>query len=146
MSARVSAAHWSVAQRRVALLLGAVGAGELATGAALLIAPGWVCRALGASPVAEAWIWLRWIGIFVAAVGALYLFPLFGGSALRGLRFRFALEATSLVRLLVAAFVAISILTDALETGWALVGVYDAAVGVGQLALLVRGVFSWENR
>jgi hypothetical protein len=109
-----------------------------------VIAPRLVSQVLDVSVSPESSIWLRWIGVFVTAVGVLYLLPLAGSSRWLRARLRFGLEATSTVRVLVATFVAVSILTDALSTGWALVGVYDAAVAVGQLALLARGAFAEE--
>lgn len=134
----------SKAQRRTLAFLLAIGLGEVATGSCLVISPRLVSQMLGVSTSSESSIWLRWIGVFVAAVGALYLLPLAGSSRFLRPRVRFGLEATSTVRVLVASFVAVSILTDALPTGWALVGVYDAAVAVGQFALLARGSFAEE--
>lgn len=121
----------------------AIGLGELAAGAALVVVPRQFLALLdvplAAGPAA---IWLRWIGVFVAAVGALYFLPWWGPRRLAKARLRFSLEATSMIRLLVAGFIAVSILGGALPTEWALVGGYDAVVGGSQLALLVLGFFA----
>jgi hypothetical protein len=122
---------------QVALVL-ALGLGDLGTGALLVAWPRGVERLLGIAPgPQEAAIWLRWIGLFVAAVGAALLVPLAATHApARRERLCFALGGTAAVRLAVATFVAISVLSDALPHAWCRVGVYDAVAASAQVALL----------
>jgi hypothetical protein len=116
----------------------ALGAGDLVTGVALVAAPAFVLGLLGFAPVTPAaTIFVRWIGVFVAAIGGAYLLPFrVGDKRERHERLRAALEWTALVRLAVAAFVAIAVLTAALPERWCFVGGYDAFAATAQLALL----------
>lgn len=113
------------------------GGGDLLTGLLLLARPAAALAPLGLTVPAECWVFLRWIGLFVAAVGTIYLQPwrLPPGSERRS-RLRAALEITALVRLAVAAFVAGAVLAAELAAPWLAVGGYDALVALGQLFLL----------
>lgn len=116
----------------------ALGAGDLATGVLLVISPATVeaLLFLRPSPPAAA-VYVRWIGVFVAAVGAAYLLPFrIRDEAARRERLRFVLEWTAWARLAVATFVGSAVLAAALPDGWCLVGSYDALAASGQLALL----------
>jgi len=87
------------------------------------------------TPTAEALIYLRFVGAFVLAVGACYLFALVRG----GLdRLRAALEFTIPFRLSTGAFSATAIGLGWLSTGWAGVPVVDFALVSLQLWLLVK--------
>ncbi len=120
-----------------------IGAGELATGAHLLASPATVEAGLGLAPSpAAATIFLRWIGVFVSAVGLAYLAPWLASRAdERALRLRFALETTAAVRLFVAFFVVSAVAAGGLAAGWIGVGAYDGLLGIGQILLLARGAF-----
>jgi len=122
----------------------ALGAGDLATGALLVLSPATVESLLFLAPSAPAAsIYVRWIGVFVAAVGGSYLLPFRSHDPrARRERLRLALEWTAAARLAVAAFVGTAVLTAALPEGWCLVGIYDALAASGQLALLA----SWARR
>lgn len=113
------------------------GAGDLAAGTLLLGAPGAVARLLAAPAPLEPVAW-RWIGAFVAAVGALYLYPLALGAADRLARRRTVLEATALVRAAVGLFVAVAVAAGALAAAWATVAVYDLALAAVQAVVLRR--------
>lgn len=119
----------------------AIGAGDAATGLALVAAPEWTGSHLGLPPVAdEARIFLRWIGVFVLAIGLAYFHPWRTATErARRERLRSVLEWTAGARLLVAGFIASSVATGALAEGWCFVGAYDALVASGQLLLLARG-------
>ena len=116
----------------------ALGAGDLLTGALLVASPATVERLLGIAPSPpEAAIFMRWIGLFVAVVGAAYLLPFrWPAGAARLERLRATLEWTAIVRLAVAAFVGAGVLSAALPETWCFVGSYDALAATGQLALL----------
>lgn len=113
------------------------GGGDLVTGLLLLARPAAVLAPLGLTLPAESWVFLRWIGVFVASVGALYLHPwsLPPGSERRS-RLRGALEFTAFLRLAVAAFVAGAVVASQLASPWLAVGGYDALVALAQLFLL----------
>lgn len=141
MSAARAAASPPLWQRRA---IQALGAGDLATGVLLVISPATVetLLFLRPSPAAAA-IFVRWVGVFVAAVGAAYLLPFrVREESARRERLRFVLEWTAWARLAVATFVGAAVLTAALPDGWCLVGSYDALAASGQLALLA----SWARR
>jgi len=116
----------------------ALGAGDLVTGALLVVAPAVVFRLLGFAPAPdEATIFVRWIGVFVAAIGGAYLLPFrLAAGRERQERLRATLEWTALARLAVATFVAAGVLAVALPEGWCFVGSYDALAASAQLALL----------
>jgi hypothetical protein len=120
----------------------AVALGEIATGSALIAAPVAVATLLAGAPPSNAAIFLRWIGVFVLAVGTAYLTPRFAADGPeRWSRLRGTLNVTTLARLLVAVFVAGSVAAGTLAAGWIVVGVYDGAIAVLQVALLARGAF-----
>lgn len=122
----------------------AAGAGDLGTGIALLAAPELVLRLLTLPPVGEP-IYLRFVGAFVASVGAAYFWPFAGAErGERTERLRAAFTLTALTRFAVAAFLALAVASGALGTAWLLVGGYDALVAVVQLGLrpAVRGIAS----
>lgn len=113
----------------VALALGA-GLMDAATGVALVAAPAFVLAALRVPPVGtEATVFVRWIGLFVGAVGLAYLGALLLGGAGR-LRDVFAF--TALVRVLVGGFVAIEAVQGGLAAGWNMVAVTDLGLAALQ--------------
>ena len=117
--------------RWLALLVGLMDAG---TGLGLLIAPGLVLKLmLVPAPVEEAWIFVRWVGVFVAAVGASYLWALWRGGVTRLI---VVLECTLLFRTAVAIFVLAAWHLDALSTAWLSVAATDLAVAALQALLL----------
>lgn len=125
-----------------------VGAGSCdgATGVLLLTFPRLVVRLLGVPPPSgETIVYLRFLGVFVACVGAAYLLPLFvADRAARERRMVAAIDATAFTRLAVALFLAGEVIARGLAAPWLLVGAFDGVVGVAQLALRERGVFGNE--
>lgn len=118
------------------------GGGDALTGLLLLAAPRLVLRLLGAAVPGDAGgdlVLLRLVGVFVGSVGLACLYPwlLPGGGA----RLRTALEITAGVRLAVALFLGIAVMTGRLDLPWVTVGAYDALVAVAQIGLLARGFF-----
>jgi hypothetical protein len=115
------------------------GGGDAATGLLLLAAPGLVLRLLGTTVPGDDLILLRFVGVFVGCIGLAYLYPWFLRD--RESRVTAVLEITAGVRLAVALFLGIAILTGRLDLPWATVGAYDALVAVAQIGLLARGFF-----
>ena len=119
------------------LLIGS-GACDLATGTALLVSPSWVFSMLRLPvPPAEAWILVRWLGVFVACVGLAGVWPRFAPGRLAA-----AAEITTVARLAVAGFLAVAVCGDALAPSWLIVGAFDATVALAQLALRARGDYA----
>lgn len=114
-----------------------VGAGSMdaITGLLLIVAPAMVLRLLGiAQLAAESLIFLNWVGVFVMAVGLSY------GIALTGrARGEAVWMFTGLVRILVAVFLTIRVVTGAMEPAWLLVAASDGLVALGQGAILLAG-------
>ena len=113
-----------------------VGSMDALTGALLIFAPGLVLQLLKIqAPPAGAMVFVSWIGVFVMSVGLSYGLAL-GGRRSRG-------EAvwmfTSLVRILVAAFLTTKILGGSLQMEWMLVAAADASVALVQVVILRTG-------
>lgn len=109
---------------------------DFLTGLLLVIAPATVLGMLPIPQLApEALVFVRWIGVFVLAVGLSYglvLLPRRGRGETVWL-------ITSLVRMLVAAFLIVMIVEGSLPKGWALVGLADGIVALVQIAILRAG-------
>ncbi len=110
------------------------GLGDLGTGLVLVLAPELVLRLLGLPPVAET-VLLRFVGVFVASVGAAYFWPFLGEPRARPGRLRAAFALTAVPRVAVAVFLAAAVAAGALAPAWLLVGGYDALVALVQLSL-----------
>lgn len=113
----------------------AVGSMDAVTGLLLIFAPLMTLRWMQVPPVAAgAWVFLSWMGVFIATVGLSY-----------GLVFRGHREAetvwvfTAMIRLPVAGFLTWKITTGALPPAWVLVAITDFTVAAGQLILLRAG-------
>jgi cytochrome c oxidase cbb3-type subunit 1 len=118
----------------------ALGAGclDAGTGLGLVFAPELVLGLMGASvPGAEALIYLRWVGAFVAAVGASYLIALVAGG---GARLRAVFEFTIVFRLAAGLFSAVAIARGWLGPVWVSVPLADFALAAVQVWLLRKGV------
>ena len=113
----------------------AVGVMDAGTGVLLVIAPGFVTGLLGiAEPASDASVFLSWMGVFITGVGLSYAL------ALGGRREGIAVwKITSLIRLMVAAFVSWKAATGELEPRWLLVAASDGAVAVVQIFILKLG-------
>ncbi len=114
-----------------------VGAGgmDAITGLLLIAAPLWVLRGLGIAPLADdSLLFLRWVGVFVLAVGSS------SGLALTGrARGETVWMFTAWVRGLVAVFLTVKVLTSAMEPAWLLVAASDGVVAVFQCVILSAG-------
>jgi hypothetical protein len=119
--------------RGLALIAGAM---DLATGAGLVAAPAWTLGWMQvATPVAEALVFLRWVGAFVGAVGASYLLALARGGAGR---LREVLVTTILFRCAAGGYCLWAVATGELEPRWALVAGTDFGLVAAQAWLLKR--------
>ena len=115
--------YWSVA----------VGSMDALTGFLLIVAPASVLGLLKIeTPSADALVYLSWIGVFVMSVGLSYALALgkHRGSGEAVWAF------TSIVRMLVAAFLTAKVVGHSLESGWILVAVSDATVAAVQIVIL----------
>lgn len=118
----------------------AAGASDTGTGALLVVVPGFMLGVLGI-PLPTETVYLRFVGVFVGAVGLAYLYPLLlRDRDARRARLIAALEWTAGVRLAVAGFVAVSVVVGALAEAWLLVGFFDAGVALAQFGLLGWGL------
>ncbi len=114
----------------------AVGSMDALTGMLLIFMPELVLRLLRIeAPPPDAMVYLKWIGVFVMAVGLSY------GLALG--KHRGAGEAvwmfTSMVRILVAVFLTIQITADVMAPAWVVVALSDGVVALVQMAILRKG-------
>ena len=114
----------------------AAGVMDAVTGLMLVFVPGLVLSLLmieASSP--EAMIYLRWIGVFVLAVGLSYGIAL-GGCPQRG---ETVWWFTALVRGCVAVFLMVQIAGGRMAPAWVVVAMSDGAVAAVQLAILRLG-------
>lgn len=114
-------------------------ASDASTGLLLVVAPGAVLGLLRL-PVPDDPVFVRWLGVFVLAVGLAYAWPfLWRDPRARTARLVAAFELTALVRFAVAAFLAVAVGSGALAPGGLGIAAFDAAVAAAQVALLARG-------
>jgi hypothetical protein len=112
------------------------GSADALTGALLLASPALTLGLMGIGTVPAEPVFLRFVGVFVGAVGLSYLLPFAGDPARRATRLRTVLEVTALVRACVAVFVALAIASGSLALAWASVAVTDAALALVQISML----------
>ena len=124
---------------RIARRFSAVAGGiDFATGVALVIAPSVTLTLMGASsPGTDELGYIRFIGVFVAAVGASYLWAFARGT---GRELRTVLLITLIFRSGIALYVAAAVIFAVFQPMWSMVAVTDFACAVVQVWLLVRGV------
>lgn len=131
-----------VEQLAVWLALGAGGL-DFCTGLGLVFWPEGLLRLmLVAAPGAEATIYLRWVGAFVAAVGFTYLWTLWRRDVAL---LRHALELTIWFRLAAGGYSVWAIATGSLPLLWLSVPVTDFFLAGAQAWMLRRGVFKHGN-
>jgi len=121
--------HW------LRLWSAAVGAMDTLTGVMLVFFPALTLGLIGVvPPPPESLVLVSWIGVFVTGVGMSYGMAL--GNPVRGAA---VWGVTGLVRALVAAFLAIKILSGALPHAWLTVALTDGVVAAAQFATLRMG-------
>lgn len=119
--------------RRLALLAGGL---DFCSGLGFVALPAAVLPAMGLPvPGAEALAFVRFVGAFVAAVGASYLWAL----CRPGERLRVVLGATVWFRLAVGSYSLVAVGTGWLTAGWLTVTAADYGLVIAQLWLLAKG-------
>ena len=116
----------------------ALGAGALdcTMGASLLVGPALTLRVMGANvPGAEALLYVRLVGVLVAAVGASYLWALWRPVE----RLRVVLGATIIFRVGTGSYTAAAVLLGAWSGAWLQVTLADFALVAAQVWLLAKG-------
>jgi hypothetical protein len=116
----------------------ALGAGALdcTMGTSLVVVPALTLRVMGANvPGAEALLYVRLVGVLVAAVGASYLWALWRPVE----RLRVVLGATILFRVGTGSYVAVAVLLGAWSGAWLQVTLADFALVAAQAWLLAKG-------
>jgi len=122
--------------RLARLLALAVGLLDFGTGAGLVFLPAEILTLMRVPvPADEAIVYVRFVGAFVAAVGACYLWALLLGGAAR---LRGVLEFTILFRLAAGAFSTVAIARGWLVLGWASVPATDFVLAGIQLWLITQ--------
>ena len=116
-----------------AMLAWGAGAMDLATGLGLVALPAWTLARMGvAVPGAEALVFVRFVGAFVGAVGATYLW-----AAMRPReRLRVVFGATLWLRGAAGTFTGVAVAAGMLERGWVAVTLTDWSLGIVQAWLL----------
>lgn len=117
------------------------GGCDTLTGLLLVASPSTTLAILGVgqpTPDDPATFFLRWIGVFVAAVGMAYLYPLLLPPSARRRRLRPVLELTTLVRLGVALFLAARLVGGDADPAWVTVMLTDLGLALFQLEILRR--------
>lgn len=115
-----------------------VGAMDALTGLALVAAPVMTLGLMGAgAPGAEAVEYVRFIGVFVAAVGVSYLWL---AAARAPAVFRAGLWVTLFFRLGAGGFALTAVLRGAFDAGWWVVGATDLSCVAVQAWFLGKGV------
>jgi hypothetical protein len=116
------------------------GFSDALTGLLLVAAPVRTLGWLFIPPPAAEPVYLRYVGVFVAAVGLSYLYPLLlRPGAARRRRLATVLEVTALQRSAVALFLFAAVAGGALPAPWLGVALFDGALATLQLTVLRPG-------
>ena len=111
---------------------------DFTTGLALVVSPTFTLLRMGAIPPAPELLgYIRFIGVFVAAVGASYLWAMVRGAARE---IRTVLFITLFFRTGVGLYVGIAVLVAELERAWWVVSATDLTFAAIQGWLLLRGM------
>ncbi len=114
----------------------AAGAMDTATGAGLLVLPAWTLRQMGVTPPgAEALEFVRFVGIFVGAVGVCYLVA---GTRRGDQSLRAVFDFTRIFRVGAGTFTGVMVLVGGWSPAWLAVTVADLGLAVGQSLLLAK--------
>ena len=112
------------------------GALDFGTGLGLVAAPAWTLLLMGVPvPSGEALLFVRFVGAFVWAVGASYLWATMEPAT----RLRTVLGATIWFRVAAGAFTGAAVSHGNLAPGWLAVTATDWALVAAQLWLLAKG-------
>jgi hypothetical protein len=122
---------------RVGIWLARVaGAMDFGTGLGLVAAPAWTLTQMAVPvPGEEALLFVRFVGAFVGAVGASYLWA----AARPRERLRVMLGLTVWMRVAAGTFTGVAVASGALAGGWLAVTATDWLLAVTQVWLVVKG-------
>lgn len=115
---------------------------DTATGVLLMLNPEWTLHLMRISEAPSEWVFLRFVGAFVAGVGLSYLY----GSALAaGLghwqKLQVVWELTALVRMVIFTFTTVSIVRGELPLQWVSVPICDGLMATWQIGFCVTDGF-----
>lgn len=111
---------------------------DFSTGLGLVFLPEFTLKLMGVGvPGQEALVFVRFVGVFVAAVGASYLWALLAPV----MRLRTVFGATILFRAGAGSFTGIAVLAGTLAPAWLAVTATDIGLVLLQTWLLRRGVY-----
>lgn len=114
-----------------------VGAMDFLTGIGLVVTPALTLRLMGADvPDAAAWAFVRFVGVFVGAVGATYLWA----ARSEPVVLRTTLTVTFFFRAGAGIYAGVAVMTGQLGPAWLAVAATDLACVAAQSWLLNRGV------
>ena len=119
------------------------GSSDAATGILLMVAPALTLELMHVTVLPAPIVFMRYIGIFVAAVGASYLWTI----ARYPLSRRFALawssqwQVTALIRLSIALFLLVESVFSDMEHAWLLIAAFDGLLAGVQIFGVWRGWF-----
>ncbi len=116
------------------------GACDGLTGILLLLDPVWTLALMRIPGQPAEPIYLRFIGVFVMSVGLSYLIPFLMNWTERDSRLTHVLGFTAFIRICVASFILVSVVTQALVPGWLAVFVTDATFAAIQIVMLKKKV------
>lgn len=118
-----------------------IGACDGVTGILLLFFPAFTLRLMGIDTSPLDLVYLKYIGVFVFAVGASYYLPILfrdGSGEIESIRSTWRM--TALIRFCIGIFVSIQILQGSLEGAWISVAATDISIGTLQVFLLKKGI------
>lgn len=128
--------HWPV------LFMTLAGAMDTVTGLLLMTMPAFTLQLMQVAIIPEDLAGMRFVGAFVFSIGTSYLLPWFSPTGpMRSNRFASALRVTRWVRVCIATFTTIAILTGVLHLSWISVPITDALLAAVQTWMLQRKTF-----
>lgn len=114
----------------------AAGAMDFGTGVGLVAAPAWTLARMAVPvPGEEALLFVRFVGAFVGAVGASYVWA----AARPRERLRVMLGLTVWMRIAAGTFAGVAVASGALAGGWLAVTATDWTLAVAQVWLIAKG-------
>lgn len=117
-----------------------LGAGDMVTGVLLFVAPGFIAALLGGPSLEGSLVFLRYVGLFVFAVGGMYVWAWRALRCADGKSFRIVLEITAWVRGVIAVGVLCLVFQGELSPVWFLICCYDGMSSVIQIVIVRKKV------
>lgn len=128
---------------RVLFLHCVFGLSDACTGSLLVFYPDFIFSILFLSPKPESYVYVSYVGVFVFLTGFYYILPLLPRLP-RHLYFSFSQVwlLTSIIRILVAIFIVVSIFSGRLSVEWILVALSDAFIACIQYVMIKRHLYA----